>query len=267
MVTTHAPSEEGELDWRRLATERNVSHAVARALWEHARLIADSPVQAERAYNEMLDEAEAANATHEPGRGTLVDAAPGGSDVSSLGPGKWTRVLLAEPKPRIAPPKRTTENAAPTSGTATAKPSVEDLRSKLAAAGQAGKQAAELLASSDAATIVGALLEMRGQGPEVFQKIMNVAGGAIERILGHRASSAQATGASEAATGATDSAPAGATAAPAATAAVPTATAAAPAAQQGLDDDLALKRRRANREQPASPTDPDDPETEQDPAE
>ncbi|HEU4729936.1 MAG TPA: hypothetical protein VFT22_18695 [Kofleriaceae bacterium] len=194
MVAGHARLEEGGIDWRRLAAERNVSHVVARGLWEHARATApDDPVLAERAFLRMLEDAEAANATHEPGRETLVDAAPGARDASSLGPGKWTRVLLEEPKPRTpaGAARRGTETAAQAPaerGAETGKQaSAEELRKKLVAAGQASKHAAALLAASDPATILEALRELRdGEGPGVLQKIMSVAGGAIERILGQR---------------------------------------------------------------------------------
>jgi hypothetical protein len=192
-------SEDSDIDWRRLATDRNVSHVVARGLWERACATApDDPVQAERAFHDLLEEAEAANATHEPGRETLVDATPGARDASSLGPGKWTRVLLDDQKPGspAGSAKRGTENAAQApaeGGTEPGKqPSAEGLRNKLVAAGQASKDAVALLAASDPATIVEALRELRdGQGPGVLQKIMSVAGGAIERILVQRLQSPQ----------------------------------------------------------------------------
>jgi hypothetical protein len=191
VVAKHASSEEGGIDWGRLASDRNVSHTVARALWERACATAPgNPMQAEHAFHVMLEEAEAANATHEPGRETLVDATPGAREASSLGPGKWTRVLLEEQKPGgpAGPAKRGTENAAHApaeQGAENAKqPSAEALRSQLIAAGQAGKQAAALLAASDPATIVEALRELRASAsPGLLPKIMGMAGGAIERIL------------------------------------------------------------------------------------
>jgi len=194
VAARHESAEEGGVDWRRLATDRNVSHAVARALWERARATApDDLAQAERAFHGMLEEAEAANATHEPGRETLVDATPGARDPSSLGPGKWTRVLLEDQKPGgpAGAARRATENAAQASaerGTENARqPSAEELRGKLVAAEQASKDAAALLAASDPATIIEALRELRDrEGPGVIQKIMTVAGSVIERILAPR---------------------------------------------------------------------------------
>src|SRR5262249_53826063 len=159
-------------DWRRLASDRNVSPDVARAMWERARAAApDDPVQAEHAFHVMLDEAEAANITQEPGRETLADATPGGRDASALGPGKWTRVLL-EQKPAGA------AGAAPR-GAEGGKAAAEELRSELAAAGQAGKNAAAMLAASDPATIVAALRELAGQGDGVVQKVMRAVGGVV----------------------------------------------------------------------------------------
>jgi len=199
VAARHVPSEEGGVDWRRLAADRNVSHSVARALWQHAQATAPGDlVQAERAYHTMLDEAEAANATHEPGRETLVGAAPGASDAASLGAGKWTRVLLEEQKTGgpAAAAKRAAQAAAKTERTAegdaegktaNAKPSAEELHQILVAAAEASKHAAALLTTSDPATIVEALRELRETaGPGVLQKIMTAAGGAIERILSQR---------------------------------------------------------------------------------
>jgi len=187
-MAEHEPSDNGGTDWRRFASDRNVSHDVARALWEQARAAApDDPQQAEHAFHLMLDEAEAANITHEPGRETLASAAPSARDASALGPGKWTRVLLEQPKP--AGPAGGVQR-----GAETAKPSAERLRNELAAAGQAGKHAAELLAASDSATIVEALRELSArQGPGALQKIMSVAGGAVERMLSQRSAPSQAS--------------------------------------------------------------------------
>jgi hypothetical protein len=192
------PSEEAGFDWRRLAADRNVSHTVARALWHRAHASApDDPMQAELAFHSMLDDAEAANATHEPGRETLVDATPA-RDASSLGAGKWTRVLLEEQKPggRARSAKRGPETVAQAPaerGTENAKqPSAEELRNKLVAAGEASKNAAALLAASDPATIVEALRELRaGDGASALQKIMSVAGGAIARMLDQRSQDPQ----------------------------------------------------------------------------
>lgn len=153
----------------------------------------DDPLQAEHAFHSMLEDAAAASATHEPGRETLVDATSGARDASSLGAGKWTRVLLEEQQPggRAGAVKRMTETSAPVPaerGTENGgRPSAEELRNKLVAAGRASQSAAALLAASDPATIVEALRELRdGGGPGMLPKIMRVAGGAIERILGQQ---------------------------------------------------------------------------------
>jgi hypothetical protein len=231
VVDRHEASDEGGIDWRRLATDRNVSPAVARALWERACATApDDPMQAEHAFHDMLDEAEAANATHEPGRETLVDATPGTRDASSLGPGKWTRVLLEEQKPGGAAgsAKRGTQTPAERGKESGKPPSAEELRNKLVAAGQAGKNAAALLAASDPATIIEALRELRvSEGPGVLQTIMSVAGSAIERLLGQRLTDPQTQIGAE-----PDANPATA----------PLATTLAPAAAHGTPDPAAADR-------------------------
>jgi hypothetical protein len=204
VIAAHAPSEAGGIDWRRLATDRNVSPVVARGLWERARAAAhDDLAEAEHAYLRMLEEAETADATHEPGRETLVGSTPGARDAASLGPGKWTRVLLEDQKAGGpgAPAKRKPEGAAHPQGAAQPQPgaepvkhaSPEELRDQLVGVAQAGKNAAALLAAADPATIIEALRELRDTaGPGVLQTLMSVAGGAIERILGHRLPDPQA---------------------------------------------------------------------------
>lgn len=175
----HTPSNDGDTDWRRLASDRNVSHGVARALWEQARSASpDDPAQAEQAFHLMLDEAEAANITHEPGRETLANGTPSPRDASSLGPGKWTRVLLEQPK-STAPDLRPLE--------AIKKATAETLRSELAAAGQAGQQVVDALAASDPKAIVSALREI-GQGSGLLQKLVGKASAVVERVLEKRAS-------------------------------------------------------------------------------
>jgi hypothetical protein len=199
LPTKHVPPEEGGTDWRRLAADRNVSHAVARALWQRAHAASPGdPMRAEHAFHSMLEEAAAANATPEPGRETLVDATPGARDTSSLGAGKWTRVLLEEQKPgsRSGSGKRATESTAQAPAQRATedgpRPSAEELRNKLVAAARASKHAAALLAASDPATIVEALRELRDRGgPGVLPQLMRVAGGAIERILDQRLSDPQ----------------------------------------------------------------------------
>ena len=169
---TQREARPAELDWRRLASDQNVGPDVARSMWERALIIAASdPVKTEIAFKRMLDEAVAANLTPEPGRGTLVDAA-GVRDPASLGPGKTTRVL---------------EEQKSSNKQSTGKSTVAGLRNDLTSAAQAGQNAAEVLAASDPATIVQALRELRESGgPGLLHKLMSVAGGAIERILGER---------------------------------------------------------------------------------
>jgi hypothetical protein len=177
VVTAHAPSEDSGTDWRRLASDRNVSYGVARALWEQARAAApDDPVQAEHAFHVLLGEAEAANLTQEPGRETLADSTAGARDAASAGPGKWTRVLTEQPRPAGAAVR----------GAETPRPrSAEALRNELVAAGQASKNAAAILAASDPATILEALRELADrQGPGALHKVMSMASGAVERLLG-----------------------------------------------------------------------------------
>src|SRR5262249_11379175 len=161
--------EDSGTDWRRLASDRNISHGVARALWEQARAaMPDDPAQAEHAFHILLDEAEAANLTREPGRETLADSTPGARDASSAGPGKWTRVLLEESRsarsarsPRSARSARSARStgqggAAVRGAEAASKPSAEALRHEVVVAGQASKNAAAALAASDPATIIEA---------------------------------------------------------------------------------------------------------------
>src|SRR5689334_24670440 len=100
MVAMAASSDDGGTDWRRLASDRNVAHGVARALWERARAAAqDDPVLAEHAFHVLLDEAASSNITQEPGRETLAASTAGARDASPLGPGKWPRCLLEQPRP------------------------------------------------------------------------------------------------------------------------------------------------------------------------
>lgn len=168
-----------------------MSPGVARALWEQARAAApDDPAQAEHAFHLMLDEAQAVSATQEPGRETLAASNPGARDAGARGPGKWTRVLLEQQK---AP------GAAQPAADAGQKASPEDLRKQLAAAGQAGRQAAAALAASDPATILEALRDLRArQGPGVVQTLLSVAGGAVERLLAQRVQAPQANAAAAA---------------------------------------------------------------------
>ncbi len=184
MAATQTPSAEGEggVDWARLAKERHVAPDIAKKLWERARATTPhDPKQAGEAYKHLLDEAAHANATPEPGRETLVDA-KGPRDAGSLGPGKVTRVL-EEQKP--AGPAGSAKPTAPGAPAAAPAKSPEALRKDLVAAIQASKSAVEVLKTSDPATIVEALREIKAQeGPAILQKIMSVAGSTIERILG-----------------------------------------------------------------------------------
>jgi hypothetical protein len=194
VAATHTPSGDGGIDWRRLASDRNVSLTVAKGLWERARTTTpNDPAQAGKAYEHMLEEAVHANASPEPGRETQVGAKPGAKDPASLGPGKWTRSLLEGPKPAAdaAATKQKSEkaqSAAPapaTAGAEVAKPhTAKQLHTDLVAAVQASKNAADLLAASDPATIAEALRELQEGEPGILQKIMAVAGSAIERIMG-----------------------------------------------------------------------------------
>jgi hypothetical protein len=206
-MTERASAEHGETDWRRLASDRNVSHSVARALWEQAREASpDDAVQAAHVYHAMLDEAAKGDVSPEPGRETLA-ASHGVRDPSTLGPGKWTRVLVEQPG-----------SQAPASG---AKPSASRLRDELLAAGQATQRATSMLAGADPATIVEALRELTArQGADVVKKVLAVAGGAIERAL-----NARGPGAAPAAT----SAPAATTSTPASPASPPASAAQAAA--------------------------------------
>ena len=183
VVTGNASPEDGGTDWRRLAGERNVPLNVARALWERACAAAPGdPVQAEHAFLLLLEEAEAANITQEPGRGTLADSSA--REGFSLGPGKWTRVLLEQPKsPRPAP-------RPPETGK---RPTADQLRNEILAAEKAAKDAAALLVASDPATIIQVLHEVsRGESSPVLQKVVGMAGSLVGRILSARAQASPA---------------------------------------------------------------------------
>ncbi|MBA3458856.1 MAG: hypothetical protein H0T46_02765, partial [Deltaproteobacteria bacterium] len=203
MAARSGPSEQAGVDWRRLASDRNVAPDVAKGLWERASATApDDPQKSERAFKRMLEEAAAANVTPEPGRETLVDA-KGADDASSLGPGKVTRVLeeqkgsgpadpsKAKPEKAGAEAAPAGAGAAPDAAKASGKPSPEGLRTELSAAVASGKNAAEVLAKADPASIVQALKELRDtEGPGLLQKLMSSAGTAIERILDARGAEA-----------------------------------------------------------------------------
>ena len=152
--------DEGVVDWRRLASERNVSLEVARNLWERARSAApNDPRNAERAFNQMLDAAAAANVTHEPGRETLVaDKTP--TDAASLGPGKSTLVLQERNLPTAPRP---------------ANP-IDALKQDFDAAIDATKRAVEVLAQTDPEALVAALRELTTTNRSSFlQRVVGVA--------------------------------------------------------------------------------------------
>lgn len=143
--------DDGVVDWRRLASDRNVSLDVARGLWERARAGTVDARHAERAYNQMLDAAATANATHEPGRGTLV-ASRGVADAASLGPGKSTLVLNERSLP-----------TAPRPNTVNFDDAIE-----------AGKRAVELLAKTSPEDIASALRAL-APNSELVQRALGVA--------------------------------------------------------------------------------------------
>ena len=184
MTTTY----DGDLDWRRLASDRNISHEVARGLWERARSsAANDPKQVERLFQHLLDDAAGAGAgaSREPGRETLVNT-QGVQDPATLGPGKWTRALLEGNEARgPAGTAKQPNGIAPVT--------VDKLYKDLAAAAQASQQLIELLKQSDPATIVEALRELRKQqGSDYLHKIIKAAGSTIERVLNQFAPDLQA---------------------------------------------------------------------------
>jgi hypothetical protein len=201
-VAGPAPAQQATIEWRRLAADKNVSIDVARGLWEQAKATApNDAVACSTLFRRLLDDA-AKNpaATPEPGRETLVDAKPGGSDPTSLGPGKFTRVLLeqdqkpgdaANPADQQASPAQPAAAGAPAPGAdatngepPTAKPTVDKLRSDLVAAAQASQDAAALIAAAEPATILEALRQIRAGEQTILQKVITVLGAAIERRLG-----------------------------------------------------------------------------------
>jgi hypothetical protein len=176
----------GDVDWRRLANERNVSLEVARGLWSQCKRAADIDIKfAERLYVDALTEAASKNATHEPGRQTLVDA-KGVKDPASLGPGKST-LVLAENYDRGPAGTAAKSKAGPRKASAKPQPgsvSAEKLYQDLAKAAESAKAVIELLKQSDDATIVEALRELKEiEGPEFIKQLMSVADGAIANIL------------------------------------------------------------------------------------
>ena len=155
-----ASHDEGGVDWRRLASDRNVSLDVARNLWERAQSVApNDPGHAERAFHQMLDAAAIANVTHEPGRETLVaDKAP--SDAASLGPGKSTLVLQERNLPTAPRPTNP----------------VDTLKEQFDSAIDAGKRVVEVLAQTDPEALVAALRELTAtNGSGFLQRVVSVA--------------------------------------------------------------------------------------------
>ncbi len=180
---------------------------MAQGLWERANTAANKdPVKAEQAFKRMLEEAAAHDATPAVGKETLVDAKTP-ADPASLGPGKLTRVLEEQKAPpatvkkdKAAPSSAGPAAPAPAGGDVTAdaakktdKKTPDTLRTEIAAAVHAGQSAAALLAGADPATIVEALRELKAtEGQGLIQKLMSVAGSAIERLLDARAPDAEA---------------------------------------------------------------------------
>jgi hypothetical protein len=162
----------GEVDWRRIANDRNIAHNVARELWQRARAISPNDMRhAEQLFKHLLDEASVVNATNEPGRETLVDSR-GIQDPASLGPGKTTRVLQEYPTAKNG--KGPTPGPVPT----------DSLHRDLVAFGDAYKELIDLLKSSSKETIMEALRELQEiEGPAVVQNLVKMAGGAIEKIF------------------------------------------------------------------------------------
>ena len=155
--------DEGVVDWRRLASDKNVSLDVARGLWERAQTVGDAR-QAERAFTQMLDVAATANATHEPGRETLVGTR-GVGDAASLGPGKSTLVLQESTLPTAPRPTNP----------------VDALKQDFDDAIDAGKRAIEVLQESSPDDIVAALRALAGNS-DVVQRALSVA----QRLIANR---------------------------------------------------------------------------------
>lgn len=152
------------VDWRRLASDRNVSLDVARGLWERAQAATPDARQAERAYHQLLDVAATNNVTHEPGRETLV-ANRGVADAASLGPGKSTLVLQERNLPTAPRP---------------ANP-IDALKADFDGAIDAGKQAVEMLSQTSPEDIVKALKALAGNS-DVVQRALSVA----QRLIKNR---------------------------------------------------------------------------------
>lgn len=156
-----ASHDEGEVDWRRLASDRNVSLDVARNLWERAQSVA--PGDRGNAFQQMLDAAASANVTHEPGRETLV-VAKGPSDAASLGPGKSTLVLQEHGLPRPTNP-------------------IDAIKQQLDGAIDAGKQLVDVLAQTDPEALVAALRELTAtNGASFLQRAVGIA----ERLVANK---------------------------------------------------------------------------------
>lgn len=200
-----ASAQQVQVDWRRLATDKNVAIDVARGLWEQAKASQPSDAVARsNLFRRLIDDAARnPGATQDPGKSTLV-AASGPADPASLGPGKTTRVLLDQNPSPAAPQEQAGAEPARPSGAApgqlpgapgvdpakpppTAPPTVAKLRDELVAAAQASQDAVALLASAEPATIVDALRQLREGSPGLLQKVLTAAGAAIERRLGQAA--------------------------------------------------------------------------------
>lgn len=205
-------TQDGGLEWPRLAADKNIALPIAAKLWAQAKAGASDPHARSELFHRLLEEAaKETNVAPEPGKQTLVDAPPTDpAAAAAAGPGKTTQVLLdKDQKPGAATPTDAAADApaaAPAGANAaaakdaagaapgadankkdeepTAKPTVDKLHQAIVAAASAGQQALAELATAHPATIMEVLSQVRAGETTLLQKVINTLGAAIERRLG-----------------------------------------------------------------------------------
>jgi uncharacterized protein DUF4157 len=226
---------EAAFDWRRSARELDVSDEIARALYVRAlqRAADEGGARPEELYLRWLRATAvarrlAANPVATPGRVTRPSSRAGEArprDLEALGPGKWTRALIASAQDEdrlpgqddvrhamgalvsagehllaMAPPaagphagdRADAVSAARTDGPPSG---AAALREQLIAAVTRGHRVTEILAAADPVTAAAALGELRGarmpgQRAPVLRLVTSAANGEVERVLGRGSASA-----------------------------------------------------------------------------
>jgi Domain of unknown function (DUF4157) len=220
--------DERAFDWYQPASALGVPLELARELYLRAIRRAEDAQRAEALYLRWLDDAAAAlrpaAPPSVPGRKTraMHDGGPGRPrGLEQLGPGKWTRALLATDDEAQLPgadevqltiAALTASAARPSQGTpagapatapdaagrasgvqpgADARPaSTAELRARLMAAAANGHGAAAALAAADPEIAATALRELRALGAPILSLVARAADGEVERVLSRGSSPA-----------------------------------------------------------------------------